>query len=43
MLGATFVVSGLWLAFDRMRATIDPIEVPQNQSSRSTGSRPRPR
>ena len=32
MLGTAFVVSGLWLAFDRMRATIDPIEVPQNQS-----------
>jgi hypothetical protein len=32
MLGAAFVVSGLWLAFDRMRATIAPIEVPQNQS-----------
>jgi hypothetical protein len=32
MLGTAFVVSGLWLAFDRMRATIDPIEVPQNQT-----------
>lgn len=32
MLGTAFVVSGLWLAFDRMRATIAPIEVPQNQS-----------
>ena len=32
MLGTAFVVSGLWLVFDRMRATIAPIEVPQNQS-----------
>jgi len=32
MLGTAFVVSGLWLTFDRMRATIDPIQVPQNQT-----------
>ena len=31
MAAAAFVVSGAWLAFDRLRATIDPIQVPQNQ------------
>ena len=43
MLGTAFVVSGLWLAFDRMRATIAPIDVPQNQMLAFTASRRRPR
>jgi len=35
--GSALVVSGLWIAFDRMRATIDPILVPQNQFLASDG------
>jgi hypothetical protein len=40
MIGSAVVVSGLWLTFDRMRATIEPIEVPQNQYLRSHGIPP---
>lgn len=40
MVGSAVVVSGLWLTFDRVRATIDPSQVPQNQLLESHGIPP---
>jgi hypothetical protein len=40
MIGSAVVVSGLWLTFDRVRATIDPSQVPQNQLLESHGLPP---
>jgi hypothetical protein len=40
MMGSALVVSGIWLAFDRARAVIDPSEVPQNQLLASHGIPP---
>jgi len=37
MVGSAVVVSGTWITIDRMRATIDPILVPQNQFLASHG------
>ena len=37
MVGSGLLVSGVWITFDRMRATIDPILVPQKQFLASHG------